>query len=502
MKKSTQFSNSSIQSFESKDGYSSDEDLTPAQSCIPPCLRICFNGKNNTKQTNKINPTSPSLNNNSSTQPLETTLVFQETRKNSPDIRPESSSLSVRAFEDPRNSPDIRPESSSVSVHASEDHRNSPDIRPESSSVSVRAFEDPRNSPDIRPESSIDQGHEPPSEVEDLAFSDAQKIRLFNFFANQRNLGDHEINSRSPSPLIEEEDLTDEEKIRAFNFITSSSQNNMDENGLKRYLNLGYFSDDRLPIDFRSKDRDSSGSEASRPMSFFETRQRDSSGSESSRPMSFFETRQRDSNTDNDSGAIIGSNIAISLDQEQFPITPNAQISEIIEEDSLITPATPSSRIIRSTLPSVRLSQVANLPVEDGNFSNDLKIMAFDYINKVAQLGFNNLDNIGKIRRFNAATYVINTNKGMIRTAEAFAGRIPTRSLGESSVLNDKEKIKLFDYFNEILKFKITDTPQARIDKLQRLMKTIYSNRNMIREKLDRRIAKDDGIIPTNRSRQ
>jgi len=77
-----------------------------------------------------------------------------------------------------------------------------------------------------------------------------------------------------------------------------------------------------------------------------------------------------------------------------------------------------------------------------------------------------------------------------------------TSSLGKSSALNDREKIKLFDYFNEILKFKLTDTPQARIDKLQRLMKTIYSNKKMIGEKLDRRIAKDDGIIPTNRSRQ
>jgi len=342
MKNPTQFSNSSIQSVESQDGYDSDEDLTPARSFIPACLRSCVYGRGNRIKINRINSTFPSHNNNSSTQPLETTLVFQETKKNLPDIRPESSN---------------------------------------------------------------DQGHEQPSEVEDLAFSDAQKIRLFNFFANQRNLRDHEINSRSPSPLIEEEDLTDEEKIRAFDFMASSTQNNMDENGLKRYLNLGDFSDDQLSIDFRRQDRNSSGSEASRPMSFFET-------------------TRRDSYTDNDLGAIIGSNIAISLDQEQFPITQNAQISEIIE-DSLITPATPSSRIIRPTLPSVRLSQVANFPVEDGNFSNDLKIMAFDYINEVAQLGFNNLDNIGKIRRFNAATYVINTNKGMIKTAETFAGTIP-----------------------------------------------------------------------------
>jgi hypothetical protein len=88
----------------------------------------------------------------------------------------------------------------------------------------------------------------------------------------------------------------------------------------------------------------------------------------------------------------------------------------------------------------------------------------------------------------------------MIRTAETFAGRISTGSLGKSSALNEREEIKLFDYFNEILKFKITDTPQARIDKLQRLMKTIYSNRNMIRQKLDRKIDKQDGKIPTNRS--
>ena len=402
MTKATQRSNLLSPSIPDQSGYSSEDEVKQDRSCIPIGLRSCLYGR---KTSKKIIPgdrnSTANADNGSLNKALQASLVFQENSGNSPDISA-------------------------------------------SSSAPVHAFEDPRNSPDIRPESSIDQGHESSTEVEDLVFSDARKIWLFDYIVNQRNLRDLEINSRSPSPSIEE-DLTYEQKIRAFDFMASSSQNNMNENGLKRYLNLGDFSDDQLPIDLRSQDRNSSGSEASRPMSFFKTKQ----------PEEEFET----------------------------------------------IPARPSSQITRPTLPPVTLAQVFNLPAEDPDFPNDLKIKAFKYINEVAKLGFSNLDEVGKLRRFDAATNVIKTNIKMIGAAETFAEMVFTSSLGNSSALNDEEKIKLFDYFNEILKFKITDTPKARIDKLQRLMKTIYSNKRIIREKLDRRIAKEVGM-PTNGSRQ
>ena len=142
----------------------------------------------------------------------------------------------------------------------------------------------------------------------------------------------------------------------------------------------------------------------------------------------------------------------------------------------------PSAKVHEPVAQTIR-----SVTLEDPNFPNELKIRAFDYINKAASLDYN-ISPSEKPNYFDYSMGVISQKSADIKAkysdSTARAG-LCLIGITENKNINNEEKIKLFDLINAKVNLPVKDD-KDKIDKLIFIIKAIKFKKNAIKGVLDR----------------
>jgi hypothetical protein len=165
-------------------------------------------------------------------------------------------------------------------------------------------------------------------------------------------------------------------------------------------------------------------------------------------------------------------------DSQRLASESYTQISRVTER--------PSSEVINP-----KALTIGNVEPEDPNFSNELKMRAFDYINQVCEFGLD-IEEQEKIKYFNISMDMIEEKKAIILESYNSSWKRSAVNLvyiREGSQISADDKIKLFDLVNN--KIELPPDNKGKINQLIFVLKALKFKKTEILNGLDKRIRAD-----------